>query len=233
MACIFIIEDNESIREALASYLRLQDHDVIEFDKIQGVLPALAKDKADLLVLDIMLPDGNGFELAKKIRKQNQVPILFLTARNSEMDRITGFEVGADDYVVKPFSPKEVVLRIEAILKRSIQVKIEKNPVEIQEFHLPGNERLVFDRTRHLLQINNNDIHLTASEWKILEYLIKNENRLISREQILTNCLDYIDDGYGRAIDTHIKNIRIKLGNMQWIETVRGYGYKFSGKNQS
>ena len=230
MACIFIIEDNESIREALASYLRLQDHDVREFDKIQGVLATLAKNQADLLVLDVMLSDGNGFELAKKIRQQNQVPILFLTARTSEMDRITGFEVGADDYVVKPFSPKEVVLRIEAILKRSKQPVTEKNPLKIRQFLLTNGDTLVLDSLKHLMQINNQDIHLTASEWKILEYLIENESRLISREQILTNCLDYIDEGYGRAIDTHIKNIRIKLGNSQWIETVRGYGYKFNGK---
>ena len=119
MARIFVVEDNESLREAVCSYLRLNDHEVVEFPRIGGVLEAIDTKPPDLIVLDVMLPDGDGFLLARKIRKDHVVPIIFLTAKATESDRITGFELGADDYVVKPFSPKELSLRVEAVLRRS------------------------------------------------------------------------------------------------------------------
>jgi DNA-binding response OmpR family regulator len=119
MARIFVIEDNESLREAVVSYLRLAEHEVVEFARLEGVEQALAAREPQLIVLDVMLPDGDGFQLARRIRKSSGVPLLFLTARTSESDRITGFELGADDYVVKPFSPRELALRVEAILRRT------------------------------------------------------------------------------------------------------------------
>ena len=115
MARIFVVEDNDSLREAVCSYLRLNDHDIEEFPRIGAVLEAIATKPPDLIVLDVMLPDGDGFLLARKIRGSHDVPIVFLTAKASESDRITGFELGADDYVVKPFSPKELSLRVEAV----------------------------------------------------------------------------------------------------------------------
>jgi DNA-binding response OmpR family regulator len=119
MARIFVVEDNEALREAVCSYLRLNDHEIVEFPRAGGVLEVVETKPPDLIVLDVMLPDGDGFLLARKIRKTQGLPIIFLTAKASESDRITGFELGADDYVVKPFSPRELSLRVEAVLRRS------------------------------------------------------------------------------------------------------------------
>jgi DNA-binding response OmpR family regulator len=116
---IYLVEDNENLREAVCSYLELQDHEVLVFGRIEGVLESISVKIPDLIILDVMLPDGNGFHLARKIRKTHDTPIIFLTAKTGESDRITGFEVGGDDYVVKPFSPKELALRVEAILRRT------------------------------------------------------------------------------------------------------------------
>ena len=119
MARIFLVEDNETLREAVVSYLRLADHEVVEFGAIARVREAVDTRPPDLLILDVMLPDGDGFLLARQIRRTHAFPLIFLTAKTAESDRITGFELGADDYVVKPFSPKELALRVEALLRRS------------------------------------------------------------------------------------------------------------------
>jgi DNA-binding response OmpR family regulator len=229
MAKIVIVEDNESIREASASYLRLQDHEVFEFDRIQGVLDAIKMQNPDLIILDVMLPDGDGFQLAKRIREHSNIPILFLTAKTSESDRITGFEVGGDDYVVKPFSPRELVLRVNAILKRT-----KKKPKEVQEASIwkLGEDKLLMNELSHRTVVNNKEIKLTAAEWKILSFLTQSEGIVISRERILGECLDYMAEGSERTVDTHIKNIRAKLGNSGWIQTVREYGYRFTGHSK-
>ena len=128
MACIFLVEDNTLIREAVSGYLKLENHEIVEFPTAEGVEESVKKIKPDLLILDVMLPDGNGFLLAKSIRSFSSVPLIFLTAKDSESDRILGFELGADDYICKPFSAKELVLRAQALLKRvSITEKDENN----------------------------------------------------------------------------------------------------------
>jgi len=225
MALIIIVEDNEQIREAAASYLRLEDHEVLEFPKIGGVLDVLNMKNPDLLILDVMLPDGDGFQLAKKVRDRWDIPILFLTAKSSESDRITGFEVGADDYVTKPFSPKELVLRVGAILKRT-----NKKEAPATGGWILGKDNLKIEEQSHRVWINNSEVSLTAAEWKILTYLARNPGIVISRDRILGECLDYMAEGSERTVDTHVKNIRKKLGNPGWVETVREYGYRFSGE---
>lgn len=225
MALIIIVEDNEQIREAAASYLRLEDHEVLEFPKIGGVLDVLNMKNPDLLILDVMLPDGDGFQLAKKVRGRWDIPILFLTAKSSESDRITGFEVGADDYVTKPFSPKELVLRVSAILKRT-----NKKEAPATGGWVLGKDNLKIEEQSHRVWINNSEVSLTAAEWKILTYLAQNPGIVISRDRILGECLDYMAEGSERTVDTHVKNIRKKLGDPGWIETVREYGYRFSGE---
>jgi len=226
MAKIFILEDNEALREAVASYLSLEEYEVIEFSKIAGFEEALRLQGPDLLILDVMLPDGNSFQLARKIRMYSQIPILFLTAKSSESDRITGFEIGGDDYIVKPFSNKEVVLRVRAILKRSSQEK--KEPEQKKQWNLHG-DVLILNGETHRLFINSEEIILTAAEWKILDYLSGNTGTVVNRTVLLGECLDYLAEGSERTIDTHIKNIRNKLGRPGWIETIRGFGYRFSG----
>ncbi len=227
MAYIFLVEDNENLREALASYLKLDDHELYEFDRIRGVMDAIKVKRPDLIVLDVMLPDGSGFQLARIIKREEDIPILFLTAKSSESDRIAGFEVGGDDYVVKPFSPKEVSLRVKAILKRSrkdIPLKRGSEEWELDDHNL------YIDSPAHQASVDGRKIDLTAAEWNILLYLSDNPGRVVERERLLGECLDYMVEGSERTIDTHIKNLRAKLGNAAWIETVRGFGYRFAGK---
>ncbi len=226
MARIYIIEDNEAIREAVKGYLELNEHEVIQFGNITNVVESIDVKKPDIIIIDIMLPDGNGFNLAKQIRKKNNVPFIFLTARDQESDRITGFEIGADDYVVKPFSPRELVLRVEAVLKRSgTGAKNKDYSIWILE-----EDFLEIDKNSHTIKENGKIIDLTAAEWKIISHLSENSGILLSREKLLGESLDYFYEGSERVIDTHIKNIRSKMRNQNWIKTVRGFGYRFEGK---
>ncbi|MFP4508894.1 MAG: response regulator transcription factor [Spirochaetota bacterium] len=229
MALVFIVEDNELIRDAVSQYFQIDGTDVVEFPQARGVLDAIETQNPDLLILDVMLPDENGFVLAKKIRRGSDVPIIFLTARESESDRITGFEIGADDYVVKPFSAKELVLRANALLKRVSAASADAIDQDVMRWQL-GESELLLDRSRHKASVDGSQLSLTASEWKILAYLASYGESVRPRKSILGECLDYMHDGSERTVDTHIANIRGKLGNEDWIETVRGYGYRFCGR---
>jgi two-component system phosphate regulon response regulator PhoB len=173
-----------------------------------------------------MLPDGNGFALAKKIRAQSAVPIIFLTAREKESDRITGFELGADDYVIKPFSPKELALRVNAVLRRTVQAREKADGPGVWTL---GEEVLGLDPAGHRALLNGVELDLTGAEWNILRYLAAHQGIVLSRGKILGECLGYSFEGSERTIDTHIKNLRAKLEDPGWIETVRSFGYRFSG----
>jgi DNA-binding response OmpR family regulator len=225
VAVIVIVEDNESIREAVAGYLALEDHEVIELDGVSQLIETVRRRKPDLLVLDVMLPDGSGFAAAKRVRAESSVPLLFLTARDAESDRVTGFELGADDYVVKPFSPKELVLRIGALLRRSAA----RDPAA-RGCWSHGGARLCLDVTGHRADRDGVPLELTAAEWEILSRLAAAPGTVVSREQLLGESLGYMAEGSERTIDTHVKNLRAKLGDPGWIETVRGYGYRFAGE---
>ncbi len=224
---VFIVEDNENVREALAGYLRLEGLQVREFSEIAPAESALKRFAPDLIILDVMLPDGDGFLFAQRIKKTRETPLLFLTARDQESDRITGLELGADDYVVKPFSPKEVVLRVLAILRRTKGAETATVPDKLS-FTLDEEELSVHEETHQILA-NGEAVPLTAAEWNILIHLIKHRPQLFSRIQLLESCLGSMAEGSERTIDTHIKNIRRKLGNENWVETVRGFGYRFNG----
>jgi DNA-binding response OmpR family regulator len=232
MAKIFVVEDNAGLSEAIISYLSIEGHNPILFDRLTGVVDAAIMARPDLIILDVMLPDGNGFNIARKIKESVDIPIMFLTARSSESDRITGFELGADDYVVKPFSMRELVLRVRSLLAR-----VNKNQLPQEEKHhsytlVEENgtaHKLVLDENAHTCHQDSIEIKLTATEWKIIFYLATHYHTLISREQLLGQCLDYLAEGSQRSINTHMKNIRAKLNQVNWIETVRGFGYRFIG----
>ncbi len=230
MKQIFIVEDHESIREGVAAYLELSGYTVSKFALIQEAKSALTHTVPDLLVQDVMMPDGDGFAFVKQLRGSHEFPVIFVTARGSESDRIMGFELGCDDYIVKPFSPKELVLRVDAIIRRSCQEKEKKESKE-SIWTLEGSSLRV-DENMHVLLLDEREIDLTAAEWRIFTHLIHNAGSVVSRSQVLETCFQYSFESYDRIVDTHVKNIRAKLGEsgLRWIETVRGYGYRFSGK---
>jgi two-component system phosphate regulon response regulator PhoB len=234
---IFVVEDNAGLLDAIGSYLEVEGHKVVSFDRIAGVYEAAKMGFPDLMILDVMLPDGDGFHLARRIKKDNDIPILFLTARTSESDRITGFEIGADDYVVKPFSMRELVLRVRSILGRTQRDSNKASKEQLHTWMLDS--EMAEDHKPHKLELNENshlclhdgiEVKLTATEWKILSFLAEREKVVVSREKLLGMCLDYLAEGSERAINTHMKNIRAKLTINGWIETVRGFGYRFIGK---
>jgi len=229
MKTIYIVEDNEAILDGITSYLQLSGFLATPFSNLKSAESGIHTTHPDLLLLDVMLPDGDGFSFAEKLKKDTSksFPIVFMTARDSESDRILGFELGADDYIVKPFSPKELVMRIRAILRRTDTKQTGNNSLFCW---INDNNTLFCDQKRHILTVNHDSVNLTMAEWKIFTYLLNNNEIVISREQILEQCLDYSFGISDRIIDTHIKNIRFKLGSSMWIQTIRGYGYVFSAK---
>lgn len=230
MKHVFVVEDHTSIRESIGSYLELSGYSVSLFALISEAMTALAHTTPDLLIQDVMMSDGDGFSFVKQLRSRYTFPIVFVTARHTESDRIMGFELGCDDYLVKPFSPKELILRVEAIFRRVEGSGEEREASEIE--WVLGSSSLKVDEVAHALSLEANEIELTAAEWRILTYLIAHANTVVSRAQILESCFAYTFESYDRIVDTHIKNIRAKIGptGSSWIETVRGYGYKFAGR---
>jgi DNA-binding response OmpR family regulator len=231
MVCI--VEDNEAIRETVRAYLELAGFEVREFPGAAGVVESLSFKKPELFILDVMLGDGNGFALAKRIRQVDpEAAFLFLTARETESDRVTGFELGAEDYVIKPFSPKELTLRVQAILRRIGEEgsgKASVGDAEEKRWRL-RNRVLAINNAAHEARLDGESLSLTPVEWRILEYLTRNAGMLVNRDRILGECLDYSHDGSDRTVITHLKNLRAKLGEAEWIETLRGFGYKFVGQ---
>jgi len=232
MAKIFVVEDNAGLSDAIVSYLAIEGHEAVLFDRLQGFVESARMAMPALVILDVMLPDGNGFAAARQLKSKVDIPILFLTARSSESDRITGFELGADDYVVKPFSMRELMLRVRSILARTSTVS-DDDAGRSLSFTLQDSDgithTLEFDEKIHTLTHDAAIVRLTAAEWKILHHLASHNGVLITREQILGQCLDYLVEGSERSVNTHMKNIRAKLDKVNWVETVRGFGYRFIG----
>ena len=228
MKLIYVVEDHEVIRNGVVQYLTLSGYESEGFKCIADATAGFAHRVPDLLIQDVMLPDGDGFAFVKDIKtKTPRLPVIFLTARVDESDRILGFELGADDYITKPFSPKELVLRIQALFRRIDEgAETSKN----QYKYFDGENTLLIDEDIHEIEVNGQKINLTAAEWRIVLYLVTNAPNLRTRAQILEECFDYSFESYERVVDTHIKNIRTKLRPGNWIDTVRGYGYRFSGK---
>lgn len=231
MKLIYIVEDHQIIRDGVKKYLESAGFSVLGFGNIASAREAFRISKPDLLIQDVMLPDGDGFDFVKELRKAFDFPVIFMTAKVAEEDRIHGFEIGADDYISKPFSSKELVMRVQAILRRTEGT--EKNSVKkteqvkIKKTFKAEDGILVFNEYEHRISVNGSSISLTSAEWRILKLFIDNVSVVLPRSEILKKCFDYSAESYERTADTHIKNLRAKLGNYPWIETVRGYGYRF------
>ena len=230
MKTIYVVEDHDAIREGVVRYLEISGYKALGQSTLTEERKAIEVQLPDLIIQDVMLPDGDGFLYIKELKKRYpDLPVIFMTARSEESDRILGFELGADDYISKPFSPKELVLRVAALFRRLDKSGVQSD--DLMSFS-EGDNSLEIDNSQHRLTINGQEVTLTAAEWRIVTYLAQNEGKLISRAQILEKCFDYSFESYERVVDTHIKNIRAKLRPGEWIETVRGYGYRFSVRGQ-
>lgn len=226
---ILVVDDESRIRSIIRKYAEFDGHTVTEAgDGMEAVL-LCRKNEYDLIIMDIMMPELDGFSACREIRKITQTPIIMLSARGEEYDRINGFEVGIDDYVVKPFSPKELMLRVEAIMKRvktvSASANTQSKPNVIIELDNGG---LRADVTARLVFIDGVRVEMSPKEYDLFFYLLANRNIALSREKLLCEVWGYDFFGDARTLDTHIKLLRKSLGRYSsYIVTLRGVGYRF------
>ena len=223
---ILIIEDEPDIRRNLEYNLGREGFNASSVATLDGAYEKINSKKFDLILLDLMLPDGSGLDLCKKIKSNSETettPIIILTAKDDEVDKVVGFELGADDYVTKPFSVRELILRVKAILKRSDTKTKEVVEVERQFGDLK------IDVDSHEVHVDSQLIELTALEFRLLKELVDKRGRVQSRDQLLSEVWGYNAEVTTRTVDTHIKRLREKLGSMgKNVQTIRGVGYKFS-----
>ncbi len=222
---VLVVEDDEDILNLLRFNLEAAGYEVLaSTDGYEGMNLARSN-PPQLVILDIMLPGIDGFEVCKDLKRRKEtaeIPVIMLTARGEEVDRIVGLELGADDYVVKPFSPRELMLRIKAIMKRSTRTESDEQRSQWIK------EGLSVDMDAHKVVVDEQDIELTATEFKLLVELIKRQGRVLTRDQLLNRVWGYEFEGYARTVDTHIRRLRQKLGPYaEFVETVRGVGYRF------
>lgn len=216
---ILVAEDEEKLREIVLKYLKKEGYDGFGAADGEATLDLWVQKKPDCIILDVNMPKIDGFEVLEEIRETDNVPIIMLTARREEADKIQGFEVGADDYVTKPFSPRELMVRIKALLKRS-GVATTENKLEVCGMHLNAEEREI--------TINDEVINLTQKEFEVLICFINHHKLVLSREQILDRIWGFDYEGDLRVVDTTIKRLRKKMKEKgECIQTVRGLGYKF------
>ena len=228
---ILVVDDESRIRSVIRKYAEFEGHQVTEAcDGMEAVL-LCRKNQYDMIIMDIMMPELDGFSACREIRKVSSTPIIMLSARGEEYDRINGFEVGVDDYVTKPFSPKELMLRVDAIMKR---VSRSSNPLQGQ--HKPNvivemdHGGLKADVTARLVLIDGERVDMSPKEYDLFFYLLSNRNIALSREKLLCEVWGYDFYGDARTLDTHIKLLRKSLGRYsKYIVTLRGVGYRFEG----
>lgn len=225
---ILVVDDESRIRSIIRKYAEFEGHTVTEAaDGMEAVL-LCRKNEYDLIVMDIMMPELDGFSACREIRKIQQTPIIMLSARGEEYDRINGFEVGIDDYVVKPFSPKELMLRIDAIMKRVKRPAAGSGPIQPNVIIELDNGGLRADITARVVYIDGERIDMSPKEYDLFFYLLSNKNIALSREKLLCEVWGYDFYGDARTLDTHIKLLRKSLGEYSHhIVTLRGVGYRF------
>jgi two-component system response regulator RegX3 len=211
---VLVVEDDPAVSEPLIAGLERHGFEVLLCAYAMHVVPAVQQEDPNVVVLDLGLPDGDGLDVLKEIRRFSDVPVIILTARGEETDRIVGLELGSDDYMVKPFSVRELAARIRAISRRR---RAE-----------PASEagRIAVDRVRHSVTVDGNPVDLTAKEFELLSVLAEEPGRVISRQELFSRVWDPVWTGTGKTLDVHIASLRRKLGDADLIETVRGVGYR-------
>jgi DNA-binding response OmpR family regulator len=229
---ILVVDDEARIRSIIKKYAEFEGHTVTEAGDGMEAVRLCRKETYDMIIMDIMMPELDGFSACREIRKVTATPIIMLSARGEEYDKINGFELGIDDYVVKPFSPKELMLRIEAIMKRvgspkggAEQVKKQNVIVELDGGGLRA------DLTARIVYINGERVEMSPKEYDLFFYMLDNRNIALSREKLISEVWGYDFYGDARTLDTHIKLLRKSLGDYsRYIVTLRGVGYRFEGE---
>ena len=218
---ILVVDDESRMRKLVRDFLVRQDYEVLEAGDGEEALDIFYREKdIALLILDVMMPKMNGWEVCREVRENSKVPIIMLTAKRDESDELMGFDLGVDEYISKPFSPKILVARVEAILRRTNQIG---DSSQIKKAGL-----IVLDKTAHEVTIDGKSVELSFKEFELLEYFMDNQGIALSRERILNSVWNYDYFGDARTIDTHVKKLRSKLGKQgEYIKTVWGMGYKF------
>lgn len=217
---ILVVDDESRMRKLINDFLSRKGYEVIEASDGQEALDIFYEDKdINLIICDVMMPKIDGWEVLSEIREYSKVPIIMLTAKSEEHDELSGFDLGADEYITKPFSPKILVARVDALLRRS-------NVLGGEELIKKGG--IVVDKTAHVVTIDDKEIDLSFKEFELLSYFLSNEGIALSREKILDNVWNYDYFGDARTIDTHVKKLRAKMGDKgNLIKTIWGMGYKF------
>ena len=224
MRKILVVDDEQNIRQIILKYAKFEGYDAEEASNGLEAVDMCRKNDYDLIIMDIMMPELDGFSACREIRKTKNTPVIMLSARGEEYDRIPGFETGVDDYVVKPFSPKELMMRVSVILKRAGAYE-EENKHDIYE-----SEGLKVDFTGRIVYIDGERVNMSPKEYELFFYMVKNKNIALSREKIITDVWGYDFFGGDRTLDTHIKILRKSLGKYNArIVTLRGVGYRFEG----
>ena len=221
--CILVVDDEIRMRKLIKDFLVAKGYSILEAEDGEKALEVFEenKNKINLVLLDVMMPKLDGWSVLRQIRQESKVPIIMLTARGEEQDELFGFELGVDEYISKPFSPKILVARVESILKR-----VYGDTKQLKDY-----DGIVIDQEGRTVKVDGKPIDLSLREYELLKYLLDNENIALSRDKILNNVWNYDYYGDSRTIDSHIKKIRHKLGKKgKYIETVRGIGYKFEIK---
>lgn len=215
---VLVVDDEKLIRDVIKEYLILEDFEVSEAENGLEAVEKIKQDNFDIVIMDIMMPKMDGYTACREIKKIKDIPFIMLSARAEEYDKLIGFDLGIDDYVTKPFSPKELVARIKAITKRKEK---EENTYEF--------EGIKIDDLAHDVYIDGKKVYLTPKEYDLLKYFFDNKNIALSREKLLSNIWGYDFYGDDRTVDTHVKTLRKNLGKYKtMIVTVRGMGYKFA-----
>ena len=221
MSKILVVDDEFRIREILKKYAVFEGHQVTEAVDGMSAIEICNSESFDIIIMDVMMPELDGFSACREIRKSCNTPIIMLSARGEEYDKIHGFELGIDDYVVKPFSPKELMMRVNAVLKRSKNTSVESKDV----FKFKG---LVVDFTARIVTVDGKRVEMTPKEYELFFYMVRNKGIALTREKLISEVWGYDFFGDDRTLDTHIKLLRKSLGEYsRCIVTLRGVGYRF------
>ena len=227
---ILVVDDESRIRAIIRKYAEFDGHSVTEAVNGMDAVTKASKEQFDIIIMDIMMPELDGFSASREIRKTSSVPIIMLSARGEEYDKINAFELGIDDYVVKPFSPKELMLRVDAIMKR-VKARDSQADKSSNEVISLANGGLVADLTARIVYVDGERIDMSPKEYELFFYMLKNRNIALSRDKLLSDVWGYDFFGDDRTLDTHIKILRKSLGKYSdFIVTIRGMGYRFEAK---